>query len=227
MNKFHQFSFAVVATLLLSACGKDDATTQANASVAESTVATAQAATAQDDLIIHDAPAGDPTKPDQEFRELEWDELIPKSVLEVLMNPPSYVTDVEDGSLEDQISSQIKSAFDGQPEDLYQQALVSTEVVSELNNQAIKIPGFIVPLEFDDDQTITQFFLVPFFGACIHVPPPPPNQIIFVKYPQGLKLSALYDPFWIYGDLKTEITENDMATAAYSIDMQYYEAYGG
>ncbi|MEC8427830.1 MAG: DUF3299 domain-containing protein, partial [Pseudomonadota bacterium] len=77
----------------------------------------------------------------------------------------------------------------------------------------------------DDDQTITEFFLVPFFGACIHVPPPPPNQIIYAKYPVGLKLEALYDPFWITGTLRATITENDMATSAYAIDMSGYEAY--
>lgn len=224
MNKLLPLSFAVVATFLLSACGKDEAT-QANASDTKSSVAQTQT-DPQADLIVHDAPtSGD--KPEQDFKELEWDQLIPKSVLDILMNPPSYITEAEEGSLEDQISSQIKSAVDGAKDDVYQQALVSTEVVEELNNQAIKIPGFIVPLEFDDDQTITQFFLVPFFGACIHVPPPPPNQIIFVNYPQGLKLSALYDPFWIYGNLTTEIVENDMAISAYSMDMKYYEAYDG
>lgn len=224
MKRTLPLSIAVAAALLLSACGKDD-TEVGNAATA---ITAAQADTADDqaDLIIHDGPdAGGQSK--QAFKELEWEQLIPQSVLDILLNPPSYVTEVEDGSLEDQISSQIKSAVDGAKDDVYQQALISTEVVPELNNQAVKIPGFIVPLEFDDDQTITQFFLVPFFGACIHVPPPPPNQIIFVSYPQGLKLSALYDPFWIYGNLKTGLVENDMATAAYTMEMKFFEAYDG
>ncbi len=160
-----------------------------------------------------------------QYKTVEWTELMPKDDLDALMNPPSYVTDVEDGALEDQISSQIQSAIASANNDSYQQALSSTRVIAEFNDQAIRIAGFIVPLEFKEDQIVTQFFLVPFFGACIHVPPPPPNQIIFVDYPKGLKLEALYDPFWISGVLKTSLTENEMATSAYSIDMHAFEPY--
>ena len=159
------------------------------------------------------------------YKTLEWTDLIPEDDLDALLNPPSYVTDVEDGSLEDQISNQVQNALAAAYDDRYQQALTSTQVIPELNGQAIRIPGFVVPLEFDDDQTITQFFLVPYFGACIHVPPPPPNQIIFVDYDKGLKLNALYDPFWISGILKTELINNDVATATYSLQMQSYEPY--
>ena len=163
--------------------------------------------------------------PRSTFKTVEWTDLMPKEDLDALLNPPSYVTDVAEGSIEDQISNQIQSALAAANDDRYQQALVSTRVVSEMNGQPIRIPGFIVPLEFDDEQTITQFFLVPFFGACIHVPPPPPNQIIFVEYPEGLKLEVLYDPFWISGVLKTSLVKNELATAAYSLLMQHFEDY--
>ena len=170
--------------------------------------------------------ASTPTSlPPSDFRTVEWTDLMPKEDLDALLNPPSYVTDVEDGSFEDQISSQIQNGITAASGDRYQQALASTRIILEMDGKAIRIPGFIVPLEFDDEQTITQFFLVPFFGACIHVPPPPPNQIIFVNYPQGLKLDALYDPFWISGILKTSLVENDMAIAAYSMQMQSFEVY--
>ena len=165
------------------------------------------------------------TLPASAFKTVEWVDLMPKEDLDALLNPPSYVTDVEDGSFEDQISNQIENAFSAAGDDRYQQALASTRIIPEMEGQAIRIPGFIVPLEFDDEQTITQFFLVPFFGACIHVPPPPPNQMIFVNYPKGLKLDALYDPFWISGVLTTTLIENEMATAAYSMRMQSFEAY--
>ena len=82
----------------------------------------------------------------------------------------------------------------------------------------------MVPVEFDEE-SITEFFLVPYFGACIHSPPPPPNQIIYVHAPQGLKLDTLYDPFWISGTLSTKLIENYMATAAYSLKMASYEPY--
>ena len=160
-----------------------------------------------------------------EFQTLEWSDLIPPEILEILMNPPSYLDDIEDGSVEDQIGSQIKSSSPVDSEDVYQQALVSSEINSELNGEMVRIPGFIVPLEFDDDQTVTQFFLVPYFGACLHMPPPPPNQIILVSSPNGIQLSALYDPFWVEGQLHTTFQENDMATSAYSMAMLGLEPY--
>lgn len=165
------------------------------------------------------------TLPESTFKTVEWIDLMPEEDLEALLNPPSYVTDIEDGSFEDQISNPIQNTLPPASDDPYQQALVSTRIIPEMDGQAIRIPGFIVPLEFDDEQTITQFFLVPFFGACIHLPPPPPNQIIFVNYPEGLKLNALYDPFWISGILKTSLIENEMASAAYSMQMQSFEVY--
>ncbi len=163
--------------------------------------------------------------PASAFKTIEWTELMPQEDIDALLNPPSYITDVEDGSLEDQISGQLQNTLNAPDDDPYQQALRSTRVIPEMDGKPIRIPGFIVPLEFDDEQTITEFFLVPFFGACIHVPPPPPNQIIYVRFPEGLKLEALYDPFWISGIINTSLIENEIATSAYTIQMQSYEAY--
>lgn len=159
------------------------------------------------------------------YQQVEWPELMPAEDLEALSNPPEYIVNIEDGSIEDQIGNQLKGAMESASDDRYQQALVSANVVSGMNNRNIRIPGFIVPLEFDDDQSITRFFLVPFFGACIHVPPPPPNQIILVDYPDGFKVSVLYDPVWISGKLKTTLTENDVAKSAYSMNMDKIEPY--
>jgi len=160
-----------------------------------------------------------------EYKKVEWTDLIPEDELDILLNPPSYIDDIVDGSFEDEISNQIKNTLVPAKNDPYQQALISTKVKPGMDGQAIGIPGFIVPLEFDDELIVTEFFLVPYFGACIHVPPPPPNQIIYVKYAKGLELKTLYDPFWIYGTLKTSTVENDTATASYTIDMASYEDY--
>lgn len=218
-----KLSFIGWLALALFACGQSD----------ESAVVTAKSAPQASPAQQADAKSQDqqPDKirheklPTSAFKNIEWTDLVPKEDLEALLNPPDYITEIEDGSFEDKISSQIQNNLTSDNNDRYQQALISTRVISGLDGQAIRIPGFIVPLEFDDDQTITQFFLVPFFGACIHVPPPPPNQIIHVTYPEGLKLDALYDPFWISGILKTTITNNELATAAYAMQMQYFETY--
>ena len=80
------------------------------------------------------------------FETIEWHDLMPPEVLAILLNPPEYIAEIEDGSAEDQISSQIKSSVDQSEEDAYQQALVSTDVNEDLDGAMIRIPGFVVPL---------------------------------------------------------------------------------
>ena len=181
-------------------------------------VAGANAADDSDDSVSNDTD-------NLIFETIEWPDLMPPEILAILLNPPEYIAEIEDGSAEDQISSQIKSGVKQSEEDAYQQALVSTDVNEALDGALIRIPGFVVPLEFDEEQTISQFFLVPYFGACLHMPPPPPNQIILVNAPKGIQMSALYDPFWIEGQLSTSFQENDMATSAYAMRLQRIEPY--
>ena len=150
--------------------------------------------------------------------------MIPEEDLNVLMNPPSYIDDLDDSAFDDDIDGQLSELLNSAAYTRYEEALASKKIIQELNHQNIRIPGFVVPVEFDEE-TITEFFLVPYFGACIHSPPPPPNQIIYVHAPKGLKLDALYDPFWISGKLSTTLVENYMATAAYSLQMTSYELY--
>ena len=166
------------------------------------------------------------------YRTIEWTDLMPKDDLDALLNPPEYLSDIPDGSAEDQIASQMQLAIEQASDSRYQQALVSTRVVPTFDGQAVRLPGFIVPLEFggdqqfgDGQQQVTKFFLVPYFGACIHVPPPPPNQIVYAEYDKGFKLDSLYEPFWLSGTLKTTLIENDMATAAYTIKVDRLEPY--
>lgn len=169
-------------------------------------------------------PAPTTQTPPVQYKTIEWTDLMPKSDLDAILNRPDYINDIQDGALEDQISSNLKNK-PALKDDPYQQALVSTKIVPEMNNQPIRVPGFIVPLTFAEDLSITQFFLVPFFGACIHLPPPPPNQIIFVNYPKGLALEDMYSPYWISGIVKTQLVENNTATSAYSMALDAYELY--
>lgn len=159
------------------------------------------------------------------YRDVEWTDLMPKEDLDALLKPPEDLTNIPDGSEMDLISSQISNAALQANSSRYQQALTSTRVVESFNNLQIRIPGFIVPVDFDDNQMTTRFFLVPYFGACIHVPPPPPNQIILVDYPQGIKVNELYDAFQISGLLKTSLFQHEMATSAYLLDAAKVEPY--
>ena len=70
-----------------------------------------------------------------------------------------------------------------------------------------------------------QFLLVPYFGACIHVPPPPSNQIVHVTSELGVLLDALYQPFWIEGPLKVEQTSSELAEAGYQMQAEKIYAY--
>ena len=97
-------------------------------------------------------------------------------------------------------------------------------VRKDLDGKRVRLPGFVVPLE-GDENTVTEFFLVPYFGACIHVPAPPPNQIIYVKYPQGAPIDDLWGAVWLEGVIKTETMSNDLATVGYSMDGLKIEVY--
>ncbi|WP_370980893.1 DUF3299 domain-containing protein [Agaribacterium sp. ZY112] len=160
-----------------------------------------------------------------DYQQVAWVDLMPEDDLEALLNPPDYINYIEEGSGDDQLIDEPQGSLIDTAEDRYQQALASTRVIAEMDGRAIRIPGYIVPLEFNDEQAITQFFLVPYFGACIHSPPPPPNQMLYVEHSEGLALDELYDPFWISGVVKTSLKESDLGAAAYSMRLDYIDSY--
>ncbi|MBN7770393.1 DUF3299 domain-containing protein [Marinobacter daepoensis] len=141
-----------------------------------------------------------------ETREIDWLELMPAEDLALLENMPEI-------------------EHDGDGPVLLPDEIMTGRVVPEMANVEGRIPGFVVPLKATDDMRILEFFLVPYYGACIHVPPPPPNQIIHVKYPAGFTLDALYNPVWIDGTLVVERTESDLATSSYSMAAESVEPY--
>ena len=90
--------------------------------------------------------------------------------------------------------------------------------VLQYNNKTVSIPGFMVPLE-DDLESVTEFLLVPYAGACIHVPPPPPNQIVYVKMTSGAKVQVTFtDPIQVTGQLKISTVESPYGAVSYDMD---------
>ena len=74
------------------------------------------------------------------------------------------------------------------------------ESIRKLMGKPIKIPGYAVPLEGDDGfEYVKEFLLVPTFGACIHVPPPPPNQVIHVILDKPVYFEKLMYAVWVSG----------------------------
>lgn len=166
----------------------------------------------------------------EDFKTIEWTDLMPKDDLDALLNPPKSLFDIPDGSDEDQIGGKLTNSKIANNEkdpvaERYQQALTSKRILPEFDGIKIRLAGYIVPLDFDENQALKDFFFVPYFGACIHVPPPPPNQLIYAKYPQGLTQKEFYEPVWLSGTAKVETTENDMGTAAYSMTVDKVEVY--
>jgi hypothetical protein len=158
------------------------------------------------------------------YKTIEWTDLLPKADLQALMEPPGELNNIEDGSFEDQISGQLFNALSLAGDSRYQQALVSTNVRSEYNQQKVRIAGFVVPITAEG-QMVTEFFLVPYYGACIHVPPPPPNQLIFSQFSKSIQIDDIYYPYWVEGTLSTTLTENDLAISAYSLNIDNMSKY--
>jgi hypothetical protein len=94
-----------------------------------------------------------------------------------------------------------------------------------MDGRNVRIPGFIVPIEFIGEKKVASFFLVPYFGACLHLPPPPPNQIIYVVSEEGITLESLYEPVWISGKLSTQLFEDETATSAYTLTLVEMNIY--
>ena len=95
-------------------------------------------------------------------------------------------------------------------------------IVTELDGKHVRIGGYVVPLDFEST-TVKEFLLVPFVGACIHVPPPPANQIIYVKADKGFEVGGVFDPVTVTGTIKTETAFTGLADAGYSIDADSVE----
>lgn len=86
----------------------------------------------------------------------------------------------------------------------------------DINGQSIRIPGFVVVLE-NHQQKTKEFLLVPYFGACIHTPPPPANQIIYVKSSQPIAHLKSMDTVWIQGKIHIEKADTSMGKSGYTM----------
>jgi hypothetical protein len=84
-----------------------------------------------------------------------------------------------------------------------------------------------VPLNITREQTVDEFLLVPYFGACVHVPPPPANQIIYVTTRRGLAADRIYEAWEVEGVLRTAAVDSAMAQAAYQLEAEQVKLYGG
>jgi len=147
-----------------------------------------------------------------EARKLTWEALIPEGeearLLELYKAQIAEARDIEEGGTRD-IAVQIGSY----------------NTVDALEGQRVRLPGYTVPFEYGVDAEISEFLLVPYYGACLHAPPPPPNQTIYVTTTKPIKLADLAQAVWIEGTLRISKAETELADAAYTIEMDIIEAY--
>jgi hypothetical protein len=147
------------------------------------------------------------------FKTITWDELVPKDWDPMKEFKGTDMSVFGDGDPRAQAAlKKMREVWDNAP--------VNAAIVG----QAVRIPGFVVPLE-EGKEGIKEFLLVPYFGACIHSPPPPSNQIIHVLPHSAAKGVKSMDAVWISGTLVTVKTESYMGAASYRVEATLVEPY--
>lgn len=148
--------------------------------------------------------------------ELEWDALVPESFSpeKIIQKYGDDIADLDDSDPRaKKILDELEAAWNKAP------------VEKSLDGKRVKLPGFVVPLE-GDGQKLSEFLLVPYYGACIHVPPPPANQTVYVKVPKGdAKIRQAFDTVWVTGTMSAKSFNSDMATAGYQIKAESVTPY--
>ncbi|MFN3835368.1 MAG: DUF3299 domain-containing protein [Glycocaulis sp.] len=97
--------------------------------------------------------------------------------------------------------------------------IMSFAVVEELDGQRVRLGGFILPFDFFSGGRVTRFLLVPFVGACVHVPPPPPNQLVYVETSEPVDVGSLWDPVFAEGVMRIQRQDTDLAAVAYTLEL--------
>ena len=97
-------------------------------------------------------------------------------------------------------------------------------VRSDWNGKTVRLPGFMVPIDYTGAE-VTAFILVPYFGACVHVPPPPPNQLVFVTTEKPYESNGLFEAVNVTGIIDTDPTSTRLAEIGYSLSADRVENY--
>lgn len=230
----------LVAALLLAACG--------GASDAPSSVAAAPGTPAEEEGVNFTAPDPDvnvappPPLERQNFRadtrasgkpsEITWDNLLPAGEEDALAEMYEAFYLELDRKLRGSQTQLNAPSGAWSPADLEEGGELDKmpqfgtfNTVPELDGKYIRIPAYITPLDFSASSEHSEFLLVPYFGACIHSPPPPPNQIIYVTAEPAARIANIWGPVWAEGVLTAQKKENEIGNAAYTLQLTKIEPY--
>ena len=156
------------------------------------------------------APPANPATP---YKEVTWDALMPKN-----WDPMAPLKGLKLDHLKDgdpraiEALEKIRAAWNDAP------------IEPTLNGARIRIPGFVIPLERVGDK-VSEFLLVPYFGACIHTPPPPSNQIIHVTVSKPISGMRTMDTMWVNGVMHAGKINTEMGQAGYQLKAETVAPY--
>ncbi|WP_227268415.1 DUF3299 domain-containing protein [Roseobacter weihaiensis] len=138
------------------------------------------------------------------YIDLEWTDLVPEGQPAI---PPD-----------------LQSLIQHDGPSLSSQQPPSQGVRTDWNGEIVRLPGFIVPIDYSGTG-VTAFILVPFVGACIHVPPPPANQLVFVTTEKPYESTGLFEPVNVIGMFGTASTSTQLADIAYALSADHIEPF--
>ncbi len=187
-------------------------------------------------LALFAAACSGPAEPVVEKpRTINWETLLPEGEIEEidrLFN--EYFAKLDEKLLSQQPQSLIDAAKTGDYANIpegsaldFMPQIGTFNVVEELDGARVRLPGYIVPFEFSESGEISEFLLVPYYGACIHTPPPPPNQIVYVTSETPMAFGDLWGAIWAVGVLRARSKMNNLGDAAYTLEIESWESYDG
>ncbi len=146
-------------------------------------------------------------------KETSWESLMPKGwdpMKEFGIGDAGIVT--EGSAKERNLMRQMREIWDNAPTN------------PKMDGAPVRLPGYVVPLE-EVKGELKEFLLVPYFGACVHSPPPPSNQIVHVVASPALKGVRTMDAVWVSGTLAVQRTDSAMGASSYQIKAPAVEPY--
>lgn len=141
-----------------------------------------------------------------EPREISWDDLVPAD-----WDPSKSFKDLQDLAALPDSDRRVQKLYDRMRE-----VWDNAPTVRSMAGKTVKLPGYLVPLD-QDKEGLREFLLVPYFGACIHTPPPPANQIIHVRSARPIKGLRTMDAVWASGTLGLERNNSELGISGYSM----------
>lgn len=166
-----------------------------------------------------DAPQGEASErgvsslyvdPDTDAEFVSWRDLMPDEDVELFLA-------LEEGRASPDMMSRFQGRVDGQ--------MGTFNVVEDLDGLIVRMPGYILPIDYAQQGAAREFLLLPYHGACIHYPPPPPNQIVHLRSEEPIRFDALWEPVWVEGRIEIQRVDTELADTAYAMAVRSVTPY--